>query len=275
MSPAETRIKWKIEESGRPLKEWDIQINYGIKTGFNDAFIISGQTKDELIRRDANSAELIRPVLRGRDIKRYKANFEDLWLINTHNGQRSLKLDRINVERDYPAIFEYLNQQKFKPLIETREDQGSHWTNLRNCAYLLDLEKPKIIYPEITKFLPFVYDDSGYYLNNKTFFMVGTHLKYLVAFFNSTLFKSVYKTSFPDLGEDRRELRKVFFEQIKVIKPSETLEKEFCAYVDQILARKEENLNTAELENELDLIFYDMYDLSKEEVTVVKSSWPL
>ena len=114
LSPIEQSIKRKIEAVGTPLKDWDIQINYGIKTGFNDAFIISTekrneilancQTEDEYTRTD----ELIRPILRGRDIKKYGYNWANLWLINTHNGIRG-QLPRIDI-KDYPAVKAHLDQ---------------------------------------------------------------------------------------------------------------------------------------------------------------------
>ncbi|MCI7131536.1 MAG: hypothetical protein MSA09_13520, partial [Lachnospiraceae bacterium] len=96
-------IKHKIEAIGTHLKDWDISINYGIKTGYNDAFIISGAVKDELIAADPKSAELIRPILRGRDIKRYCFTDNDLWIINTHNGIKNRDIPPIDVN-DYPAI---------------------------------------------------------------------------------------------------------------------------------------------------------------------------
>ena len=101
LNSIEQNIKAKIEAIGKPLKDWDIQINYGIKTGCNEAFIISGEKKKELIAKDPKSAEIIRPILRGRDIKRYSYNFADLWLIATFPSKH-YDID------EYPAIKEYL-----------------------------------------------------------------------------------------------------------------------------------------------------------------------
>ncbi|MFA7449155.1 MAG: type II restriction endonuclease, partial [Weeksellaceae bacterium] len=97
LSPIEQRIKAKIEAVGIPLKDWDINIYRGILTGYNEAFIIDGKKKDELIAEDPKSAEIIRPILRGRDIKRYNYDFADLWLINTHNGVKEKGINRIFV----------------------------------------------------------------------------------------------------------------------------------------------------------------------------------
>ena len=158
LSPIEQSIKRKIEAVGTPLKDWDIQINYGIKTGFNDAFIISTEKRNEILEncKDADerqrTEELIRPILRGRDIKRYGYVDNGLYLINTHNGVRG-RIPRIKIE-DYPAVKAHLDQ--YWDRIATRADKGDTPYNLRNCAYLEDFFKPKIIYPNMTKYMPFV-----------------------------------------------------------------------------------------------------------------------
>ncbi len=134
LSPIELSIKQKIEAIGTPLKDWDIQINYGIKTGFNEAFIIDGEKRAELIAADPKCAEIIRPILRGRDIKRYNYEFADLWLINTHNGIKEKGISRIDID-DYPTIKAHLDQ--YWDQISTRADKGDTPYNLRNCAYMV------------------------------------------------------------------------------------------------------------------------------------------
>ena len=138
MSPIEHSIKRNIEAVGTPLKDWDIQINYGIKTGYNEAFIITTEKRDEILSNCKSederqkTAELIRPILRGRDIKRYGYVDNGLYLINTHNGIRG-RIPRINID-DYPAVKAHLDQYWDK--IEKRTDKGDTPYNLRNCAYL-------------------------------------------------------------------------------------------------------------------------------------------
>ena len=138
LSPIEQSIKRKIEAIGTPLKDWNIQINYGVKTGFNDAFIISTEKRNEILANcqtedeRTRTAELIRPILRGRDIKRYGCDWANLWLINTHNGIKG-KTPRIHIE-DYPAVKVHLDQ--FWNKISKRVDKGDTPYNLRNCAYL-------------------------------------------------------------------------------------------------------------------------------------------
>ena len=175
LSPIEQSIKRKIEAVGTPLKDWDIQINYGIKTGFNDAFIISTEKRNEILEncKDADerqrTEELIRPILRGRDIKRYGYVDNGLYLINTHNGVRG-RIPRIKIE-DYPAVKAHLDQ--YWDRIATRADKGDTPYNLRNCAYLEDFFKPKIIYPNMTKYMPFVFDNEMYLTNQKCFIITG------------------------------------------------------------------------------------------------------
>lgn len=132
LSDIEQSIKRKIEAIGTPLRDWDINIYRGILTGCNEAFIIDGKKKEELIAADPKSAELIRPILRGRDIKRYGFEFADLWLINTHNGIKDKKIPPVDIN-EYPAIKVHLDN--FWDAISKRYDKGDTPYNLRNCIY--------------------------------------------------------------------------------------------------------------------------------------------
>ena len=145
LSPIEQSIKQKIESVGTPLRDWDIKIYRGVLTGYNDAFIISTEKRDEILANCQTeeerlcTAELIRPILRGRDIKRYGYDWANLWLINTHNGIKGIK-PRIDIN-DYPAVKAHLDQYWDK--ISKRADKGDTPYNLRNCAYLDDFLLPK------------------------------------------------------------------------------------------------------------------------------------
>ncbi len=164
LSEIERSIKEKIEAVGTPLKDWDIQINYGIKTGFNDAFIIDSVKRNEILsacqteEERQRTAEIIRPILRGRDIKRYGYSWSGLWLINTHNGTKE-GLERIHIE-DYPSIKEHLDNYWLR--LEKRADKGDTPYNLRNCAYLDEFSKPKIVWAELSRTgNSFAYSDDG------------------------------------------------------------------------------------------------------------------
>ena len=181
---------------GTPLKDWDIQINYGIKTGCNEAFIINKDKKKEILsncqtkEEEARTDEIIRPVLRGRDIKRYGYIDSGWYLINTHNGIKG-KIPPINID-DYPAIKAHLDQYWDK--ISIRSDKGETPYNLRNCAYLEDFSKPKIIYQELSQGSCFAYDKEGKYMvSNSAYLITGEHLEYLIRLLNSRVVESVYK----------------------------------------------------------------------------------
>ncbi|MDO4827615.1 MAG: restriction endonuclease, partial [Bacteroidia bacterium] len=151
MSDIERSIKKKIETIGIPLREWDLQIYRGILTGYNDAFIITSEKRDEILANCADeeerkrTVELIRPILRGRDIKRYGYDWANLWLINTHNGVKG-KIPRIEI-KDHSAVKAHLDQ--FWDKIKDRADQGDTPYNLRNCAYLEDFTRPKVIWKRV------------------------------------------------------------------------------------------------------------------------------
>lgn len=262
LTPIEQSIKRKIESVGKSLRDWDISINYGIKTGYNDAFIITTERRDEILSNCKSEEErqrtesIIRPILRGRDIKRYSYDWAGLWLINTHNGIKG-KIPRIDIN-DYPAIKAHLDQ--FWDKIKTRADQGDTPYNLRNCAYSDDFSQPKIMYPNMTKFIPFYYDEKGFYQNDKSFMITGNHLAYLTAFLNSSLFKFCFLDNFPELQGGTRELRKIFFDKIPVLNVSDDVNDEFKVLVNEIQTKYSKEKAIA-----IDNMLFDLYDLTKAE----------
>ena len=187
LSPIEQSIKRKIEAIGTPLKDWDINIYRGVLTGYNEAFIISTEKRNEILancqseEERQRTAELIRPILRGRDIKRYGYNWDNLWLINTHNGIKGVK-PRININ-EYSAVKAYLDQHWDK--ISKRADKGDTPYNLRNCAYMEDFYKPKIVWKIIGNQMAFAYDKNQFIMNNACYIMTGEHLDYLLSILNS------------------------------------------------------------------------------------------
>lgn len=224
MSPDRYRIKQSVEAQGAPLEKWYIQINRGILTGYNAAFYISNEQRIALIAEDPRCEELIVPLLRGRDIQRYGTDWsllnDEKWLINTHNGIKHQGIPPIHVQHDYTSLWRHLKQHQLK--LEPRLDQGDHWSNLRNCAYLDEFKKPKIVYPNMTKYLPFYFDTAEHFFINDKAFILTTEdesLPYLTAVLNSTLFRCCFMDNFPNLGEDRRELRKIFMDKVPIKKP--------------------------------------------------------
>lgn len=268
LTPIEQSIKEKIERVGTPLKDWNIKINYGIKTGFNQAFIIDEKTRKKLIQEDPKSDEIIRPILRGRDIKRYSYEFANIYLINTHNGyidSAGIQIDRVDVN-DYPAIKKHFD--KYWDKIEKRYDQGDTPYNLRSCAYMEDFDRQKIIYPNMTKYLPFVYDNSQFLTNQKCFIITGENIAYLTAFLNSSLFKFCFRDNFPELQGGTRELSKIFFEKLPILQVSRNVDLEF----EKLILDLKNNLESADLKRkliEIDELIFDLYNLNKKDVETV------
>ena len=258
LSPIEQSIKKKIESAGVPLKDWDISINYGIKTGFNDAFIISGEKREEILNNCKTKEErkktddLIRPILRGRDIKRYEYNFADLYLINTHNGVKEKNIPRIDI-KDYPAIKKHLDEYWEK--IEKRADQGDTPYNLRNCAYMDDFNKPKLVYPETTQGAFFAYDEDGIYIDKTCFMMTGKDkktLKYLQKTLSSRLFEFAYKNIFSsiELGQNGYQYNKHALIKLPIINKV---------------------IDLPNNENEINNAIYQLYNLNEKEIALVNT----
>lgn len=187
LNNTEIFIKSKLEKKGTPLKSWDIKINFGIKTGLNEAFIIDTKTRDELLNSCQNldekekTSNLIKPILRGRDIKRYSYEWANLWLINTHNGYDEFSFIDIN---EYPTLKNYLD--KFEPKLSKRTDKGKTPYNLRNCAYLGEFEKDKIVWSDMASSSQFTLIDNKIYLNN-TCYMINSSNLYLLLILNSKI----------------------------------------------------------------------------------------
>ena len=203
--------------NGTALKEMPISINYGIKTGYNDAFFIDGATKEKLIAEDPNSAELIKPLLRGRDMQAWKAQWDELYLINPHNGVKEKNIAPINID-DYPAVKQHLEQ--FYEKLSKRIDKGVTPYNMRNCDYIEEFSKPKIMYPNMTSLFPFIYDEEGFFGNDKTFMITAQddsiNLKFITAILNSKLCKLWIWYNCPELQGGTREIRKVYFENFRI-----------------------------------------------------------
>lgn len=244
LSPIEQSIKRKIESVGTPLKDWDIQINYGIKTGYNDAFIISTEKRNEILanckteEERRKTEELIRPILRGRDIKRYGYEWADLYLIATFPARH------YNIN-DYPAVKDYLlsfaednlrdagydwvadryladfckqklsQTGKFVEIKgeriifgntpeKARKKTSNKWFETQDSiSYWEDFSKPKVMYPNMTKYIPFYYDTLGFYQNDKSFMITGRHIAFITGFLNSSIFKFCFLNNFPELQGGR------------------------------------------------------------------------
>ena len=243
------------------MKDWDIQINYGIKTGYNDAFIISTEKRNEILanckteEERRKTEELIRPILRGRDIKRYGYEWAELWLINTHNGVKG-RIPRIRIE-DYPAVKAHLDQ--FWDKIKDRADQGDTPYNLRNCAYLEEFSKPKIIFQEIVQESQFTMDKYGQFICNDTGRIItGSDLYHILGIMNSSLFFFAIKRFYGggNLGEHGVRMKHTFFEKFPCVKPCKEIEEASKGVLEQNINKQSDHI---------DRIVESLYQLSKPE----------
>ncbi|MEC8887442.1 MAG: TaqI-like C-terminal specificity domain-containing protein [Pseudomonadota bacterium] len=266
-------LKSKIEHGSRLLKDFNIRINFGIKTGYNEAFIIDENKKKELIDADKRNAEIIKPIIRGRDLKKYSYAFEKVYLINSHNGIKSVGLKRIEAETEYPTIYEHLN--RFSPKVQNRSDRGDHWSNLRNCAYLEDFEKDKIIWGEISDKPKFAFDDEKYFAEATTFLMTGEKLKFFLAILNSKVSEWYFNLIGTTTGMGTNRWKKYKIELLPIKIASQAQEREIEILVDQILTIKKLNslADTTDLENQIDQLVYQLYDLTEEEINIIEDSY--
>ena len=186
----------KVQAKADTLASWHMSIHFGLKTGRNDVFVVSGSKRREILdycqteEERKRTADVFKPLVKGEDLKRYKMNFADRWLIHTHNGIKDQETKEVIVPRidinDYPAVKAYLDEHIDK--IGNRSDKGDTFYNLRNCIYWPEFDKPKIMWGEISDKPKFCFDENkGYYMEATTFFMTGDHLEYLLVYLNSPL----------------------------------------------------------------------------------------
>ena len=269
LSPIEQSIKRKIEAVGKPLKDWDIQIYRGVLTGCNEAFIIDKSKRAEILSNCQSEDErkrteaIIRPILRGRDIRRYGYDWAGLYIIGTFPA---LKLD---IE-SYPSLKQYFLDFGYDRLKQTgdkgaRKKTSNQWFETQDSiSYWEEFEKPKIMYPNMTKYMPFYFDIQGFYQNDKSFLITGRHLSYLAAFLNSSLFKFCFTNSFPELQGGTRELRKIFFDKIPVLPVDDNTDELF-----EELLRSIQDFYSNEKALEIDRHIFDLYQLTPEEVALI------
>ncbi|GAA7183849.1 class I SAM-dependent DNA methyltransferase [Helicobacter pylori] len=278
-------LRDKMESVGTPLKDWDIQINYGIKTGANEAFIVPTEKRDEILNACKTQEErerterLIKPILRGKDIKRYSYEWADLWVINTHNGYTSnlkSKIPPIDIEKT-PAIKAHLDAHW--DTIAIRCDQGDTPYHLRNCAYLEDFEKEKIVYPETSQGAYFIYENSGIFLEKTAFMIVSDayNLKLLTALLNSKLITFYFKNFCGGciLGKSGYQYNKHALEKIpipKITPQNQELADKITDCAERILKSKAKDpkANTLDLEKEIDALVYRLYHLTDEEIKIIE-----
>ncbi len=258
------------------MSEWNLSINYGIKTGFNDAFIVSIEKKDELIAADPKSAEIIRPILRGRDIKRYSYTFAGLWLIATFPSRQ------YNID-DYPAVKDYLLSFGMERLEQTgkkhsvngieviaRKKTNNKWFETQDSiSYWNDFAEQKIIWGNLCLSAQFALAEEGFFINAPSPMIVPGN-KFVLAVLNSKLGDWYIR----QLGVTRNggyfEYKPMFVEQLPIPKLSEIEQSKFVDLVDKILLAKNHLEDSSTIEGELDALIYQLYGLDEDEIRYIQ-----
>ena len=278
----EQTIRNKMNTMGIPLKQWNLKINRGILTGFNEAFIITEEKKDELIAADPKSAEIIRPILRGKDIKRYQYSFANLWLIfvpwhfplqNDNSITGSNKEAEKQFAYSYPAVYNHL--LAYKPQLSKRNKAETgiryEWYALQRwgAKYWNDFSMQKIVWGNLCLSSQFALADEDYYINAPST-MIAPGNKYVLAVLNSRLGDWYIRR----LGVTRNggyfEYKPMFVEQLPIPMLSENEQTKFITLVDRILAAKKRSEDTSELEEEINKQIYQLYGLKKEEIIYIE-----
>ncbi|GHT79107.1 hypothetical protein AGMMS50262_22450 [Bacteroidia bacterium] len=272
------------------MKDWDIQINYGIKTGFNEAFIISGEKRNELIEQDPKSEEIIRPLLRGRDIKRYSYEFADLYLLfipwhfplqNDSTIQGASEKAENAFENQYPAVYNHLLKYKKELSARNKAETGIRyeWYALQRWGanYWEDFSKQKIIYIEIMtdnpeegyEFPAFSFDTHGCILLNTAYMISGktNELKFILSILNSKLGRHLVKLYVTQL--QNRQFRMLHQSVINFPIPKITDDEmhNLNELVNKILSNKNDELVAIEINNAV----YGLYGINAEEIEFIES----
>ncbi len=291
-------LRDKMESVGAPLKDWDIQINYGIKTGANEAFIIPTEKREEILNACKTQEErkrtdaLIKPILRGKDIKRYSYEWAGEWVIfipwhfPNINNPKNMEENEQDFSIHYPIIYSHLLSHKDKLLKRNKDETGKRyeWYCLQRWAanYYQDFEKEKIVYGEIVQ-EPRFYLDNGecelgyFYAEATSFILTGEHLRYLLGMLHSKLITFAFKTFYAGggLGESGYRYKKAFIERLPIPKITPQNQKLACKITDcakAILEAKEKDpkANTQKLEKEIDALVYQLYNLTDEEIKIIE-----
>jgi len=220
-------LRDKINHNGTSIKDISgLGFYRGLLTGYNDAFVIDKKTRDDLIKQDPKNEEIIKPLLRGRDIKKWKLDFQDLYLIWTYVD--------IPIE-NYPLIKKHLDLYEEK--LKKRTDQGNHWWELRHCSYYSEFDKEKLIYPNLAPKLFAVFDEKGFYTNQKCFIITSKtiNLKYLGVLLSSKTLNFIFKFLGSTLEGKRFDLNKKYVEQLPIKLIAKNEQKPFIEKANKML----------------------------------------
>jgi hypothetical protein len=269
----------KLRCSGKPLGEYvGGRFYYGIKTGLNEAFVVDQATRDRLVAKDSRSAEIIKPWLGGRDIERWRVEWDNKYLIVIQNSRdrdahspwanaKSESKAKTIFSKTYPAVYKHLRQ--YEARLKKRSDQGKFWWELRPCEYYAEFSKPKIIYPDIAKEPEFAYDTTGAYGGNTTYILPTNEL-YLLGVLNSSVVEFFYNQISSTIRGDYLRFIATYMEQVPIPDAAPAQRAAIEALVRKLLDAEGQGPQVAEWERELNALVVEVYGLSEEEMAIVK-----
>jgi len=282
-------LKEKIERIGKPLKDWDVKIYRGFLTGYNEAFIIDTETRNRILanckdeEERKRTEEIIKPVLRGRDIGKYYYKWAGLWVIiipagwtNKHKGNKNPEeFFKETFSSLYGYFMSFSNMKGKGKGLFNRDDQGDYWWELRHCAYYPEFEKEKIVWQEMSFHPSFTYDDKKFYTNQTAYIMTGENLKFILGILNSKISNWYMHNISYTLSEGAQRWIKQYVEQLPIpplTSQNQPIANQIIALVDQILSAKNQNpeVDTSELEREIDKLVYKLYGLTEEEIKLIE-----
>ena len=265
--PELVEIQKKIELSGKTLEQLRTKIRLGIATGSNEAFLIDANKKHYLCEKDAVNAEIIKPILRGRDISRYRYTLAEEYILLAKNG--------VNVKDDFPEIYKHL--ESFGDEFKNRGAQGQHWTNLRACSFYDDFKKEKIVWIPLSDIGRFALCREEVYLLNSAYFLLppsGLDARFLLGVLNSNTIRFYMDLVALTSGMGVSQWTNNSVKELPIPTAFREEQAPIIQLVDQISAAKgaKPHANTITLEKEIDRIVYSLYDLTREEIAVVEEN---
>ncbi|EAH8932954.1 class I SAM-dependent DNA methyltransferase [Campylobacter jejuni] len=287
-------LKAKIERIGTPLKEWQgLDIYRGILTGYNEAFIITTEKRNEILANCKDEAEkertakLIRKMLRGRDIKRYSYEWAGLWVIfipwhfpNVEKPKTMLENEQ-DLKEQYPSLYKHLLSHKERLSKRNKEETGIRyeWYCLQRWGanYYQEFEKEKLGWQRITQEPSFILEKEYILLDSMAFMVANSknELKYLLGFLNSNLIFYYFKNIGHLYSDKGFLLSNQYVEKFpipKINSKNQKLADELINLADDILKAKEQdkNANIQELENKINSLTYKLYNLTEEEIKIIE-----
>ena len=265
--PNNLKLALKIKGHNKTLEQLGTQINLGLATGANEVFIINEEKRNEFLILDKNNENIIKPLLRGRDIKKYAVDNPNLYILLTRN--------ELNVEKEYPTIFNYLDS--FGDSFRNRGAKGKHWSNLRACSFFEDFKKEKIVWIELSDENRFTLSEEEIYLLNSAYFLitpVNIKAKFLLGILNSRLIKFYLQSIANTSGMGTYRWINIYVKEFPIPETPEAEQQPIITLVEKILSAKKATpqYDTSEWEKEIDKMVYGLYGLNEAEINIIEQS---